>query len=423
MSGAIALHVDQAEVHVGDELTGAIEVLQDLPTARGVAVLLVGGGTHVPTSQTPAERVAEGPLRAGQRLPFTLDVPPDTAPTYQGQQVSLAWRVRATVDVPWAFDPTVEQPVVVSPMELPGAQAREAFLARRAAGQAAQQKAHGLLGKVLGCALLLLFAWPLLFLLLLLAPVLLVVWARDGLVRTRLREFRAEVPAAALLGEPLPVEVSFELRRPIDVDEVTVTLTCQEHWVTSSGKNTQHHTRTVFEQKEALVGPGVIAPAHRLERARFQARTAFQLPAAGPPSIGQSPRPQVTWTVTARAWLVGWPDPKEEKRVDVVPATSPTPPPLPPAAPAEATSAGLVFVPRGAPAPLGVDVTTAGAAVWPWLVMPFVGVALAAADVLMGEVGGAGLSPLLGLPPHAVTWAGAGLVALGAGGTAWRMSS
>ncbi|MCO5170586.1 MAG: hypothetical protein M9894_30000 [Planctomycetes bacterium] len=420
MSAPIALHLSQVQVPIGGEVTGTVEVLQDLPTARAVEVQLEGG-VGMAFTRSPPVRVAEGPLVAGQRVEFALEVPPDASPTYLGERVRRDWQVRAAVDGPWALDPAVAAPIDIVPATLPTAQAREAFLARRAAGKAASPAA-GLVAKAFGCLLVVVFIVPLVVFLALLSPVFLVLWARDGLVRTRLREFRAEVPEAALLGDALPVEVSFDLRRPIDVDEVTVTLACKEHWVTGGGKSSQHHERTIHEQREVLAGPGVLAPAHRLEPARFRARVVFPLPPEGPPSIGQAPRPDVTWTVTARAWLVGWPDPKEEKRIEVVAATAPAPPAPAPAA-AEAASAGVVFVPRGAPAPLGVDVATAGAAVWPWLVLPFVGLAVAAVDVLLRLNGAPDPSVLLGLPPYSLAAAGAGLVALGAAGTTWRMVS
>lgn len=58
-----------------------------------------------------------GPLAAGEqreaRLP--LSIPPEGPVTYTGELLSISWRLRVSLDIPWAFDPKTEVDLVVEP--------------------------------------------------------------------------------------------------------------------------------------------------------------------------------------------------------------------------------------------------------------------------------------------------------------------
>jgi len=48
-------------------------------------------------------------------LSFTLHVPQDAPPSYNGSIVSINWSVKATLDLPWAIDCKTVEEIIVSP--------------------------------------------------------------------------------------------------------------------------------------------------------------------------------------------------------------------------------------------------------------------------------------------------------------------
>ena len=68
--------------------------------------------------------------------------------------------------------------------------------------------------------------------------------------------------------------MSFELRKPVRVEKLTVSIKGQEHWVTRSGKNSQHHYHTFCEQEKDLTGDMVLAPTSTNAPGQFRVRTS-----------------------------------------------------------------------------------------------------------------------------------------------------
>jgi hypothetical protein len=407
MAPPLKLSLDAVEVRPGDVLRGRVELLEPLPKAVTLDVALVGAGRRTSNAEHTRVTLARGALDAGAVHPFELPLSIALLPTYLGQNVSYEWEIMATVDVPWAIDPTVRQRITVLPRVVDAA-GRAALLK-----QVEPQEGKGVvISPWVGIALLLVCFGPFLLMLLpFLLPAALMWWVKVSMIRTRLRGFTLTAPAVALSGDVLPVEVGFELRRPIEVDSITVALTCKERWTTGSGKNKQTHVAVVHRQEETLVGRCVLAPEHALSPATVRAVAHLTVPAAGPPTVGSA----VLWEVEARAFLVGWPDPHELKTPFVFGARGGAEPPRPPEA-IERASSGVVFVPHGEQPPLGLDIATAGASIWGWLGLALAGGALLAADLALWFAGRIDLATELGAPHGPHLGSAVGLLALLVGG-------
>lgn len=392
----------------GDEVRGTVEVLDDLPRAHHLEVALVMSGRRVGEQERVRESPAMGPFTRGQTVPFALRIPLDAPLSYEGEDVSIEWTLLARADVPWAVDPVVREPLLIAPRTVRTEEERLLLFRELDAEARAMPEVAKWIVLVVVLALFL----PMLIMLTpIIAPIALALWAKAGLIRTRLRDFDLEAPDRALLGDALPAIVSFELRRPVDVESIRVVLEGKEHWVTGSGKHRQHHSRTIHSQEVKLAGPCVLAPAGP-GPARFLARTVLQLPPGGPATVA---RGNVTsWEVTARAELVGWPDPSKTLKVLVAAARGAAPVPEIPETP-EQSSTGVVFVPRGEAGPAGVDVSTAASPIWPWLLMPFAGGALVALDGVLW------FGARIDVGAHALSAAGVFLLVVGIAGTIWKI--
>lgn len=388
MTSPIQLSLDAVEVNPGDVLRGRVEVMAALPTAVTLQLVFAGVGRETAKREMTRLTLARGGLEAGARFPFEVPLPSDLSPTYVGKNVSVEWELMATVDVPWAFDPTVRKPITVVPRVVDAAGRAELLRTTgppspslsdliSAAKEPALTSAVKLPAAV-GVAIVLFCVLPLLVsflpVLLLLAPGFLSRLIKEGFIRSRLRDFTLKAPTQALAGDVLPVEVSFQLVRPIEVQSITVTLTCKEHWTTGSKKSRTHHHATVHTQKEQLLGAYVLAPERKGAPATVRGFVHVTLPPTGPATSDA-----VLWEVEARAWVVGWPDPIETQRVDVLAARGGAEHPRDPEG-AERASSGVVFLQKGKIPPRGLDVSTAGASMWGWLVLTILGPLLVGLD-------------------------------------------
>lgn len=376
----IQLTLDSLEVTPGDVLRGRVEVMAALPTAVSLELVFAGVGRESAKRELTRLTLATGGLEAGARFPFEVSVPGDLSPTYVGKHVSVEWELMATVDVPWAFDPTIRRPITVLPRVVDAA-GREALLERPTGPSPPSLSDLTSAVKVpaaVGVAIVLLCVLPLLVsvlpLLLLLAPSFLIMLIKAGFIRSRLREFTVKAPAQALVGDVLPVEVSFQLVRPIEVESITVSLICKEHWTTGSKKKRTHHHATVHTQTEKLLGAYVLAPERAGAPATVRGFVHVTLPPTGPSTSGA-----VLWQVEARAYLVGWPDPIESQKIDVLGARGGAEHPRDPEG-TERASSGVVFLQKGKLPPRGLDVSTAGASMWGWLALTILGPLLVGLD-------------------------------------------
>lgn len=390
MDAPLRIELSQASITAGETVRGVVHVLGDVPTAEGVTVSLRLDGEKLAAWDAATAELARGPLRAGAALPFALTHPLSAPFTFDGAHVHGRWFVRATVSVPRALDPSVTAPVTVVAAAIPPDPALIARVAEEPPGPpstTAPWWLSALLNTVIAVVVVALL--PLL-------PVVLFLYGRQRLLRTRVESLEVEVPKRRfVLGERVTATVRLRLKRPVDLARLTLTLRGTEQWTTGSGKNrrtVQHHfiERTVTAMEGCVLAP--LPP--RAERAEGVYRAArpegakgpvlvwecpVQLPLDGLPTAGRS---AIVWKLHACAELRGFPDATTEVELKTLGArlTAPLATPAPRAI--EEASGDIAFVRADGPRPAGVDLDTRERALWRWTRVAAAGVALSALALL-----------------------------------------
>ncbi len=117
----VSIELENTVVRADEEVRGTVTITVNADVqANGVTVQLQWWTHGKGDRQSLVAATAKLPPAAWVkdqmiRFPFTLKVPRDGPFTYRGAIVSLDWLVQASVDLPWALDPTTTAGLVVHP--------------------------------------------------------------------------------------------------------------------------------------------------------------------------------------------------------------------------------------------------------------------------------------------------------------------
>jgi hypothetical protein len=262
--------------------------------------------------------VFRGAWQAGDALTyeFALDAP-DGPASYAGTVMSVEWVLRATVDLPWAADPTVEEVITVAAganlgpsFEKPAPPAPESLLglgcvvlvglvfagpgAVIAIGSIAEV-AQGRLSSSCGGALGFVFAA--------MGVIIIYFGIRNRLAQGTLGRVIVRIePQDVRRGGTLGVRVSFTPRRAAPVNSLTVKLEAQESATKGGGKSRNTKTHKVFERAVTRLAGETLVP-----RRPMNLDATFDVPADAPPTF-MAPSNELKWTLDVHFDLPGRPD-------------------------------------------------------------------------------------------------------------------
>ena len=231
------------------------------------------------------ETVFEGPLVAGEKAlyPFSLVVPSGPF-TFDGKHVSVGWEVRATADIPWAFDPKDSVSVQVFPGTEPISGLHYGTSGPLATTWALADSVGSIIVSLLMIAVggLFLFVFGFASILFLIGgpplfaaafaavgigvPLLVVSMGlkrlfhtiRLGLGSSRLGNLTLTVPRYASPGQTLPVSVSFSPKSDLTVHEIRLLTTCVEIAVSGSGTKRRTWRNTLWTRNQVIAEPDIV---------------------------------------------------------------------------------------------------------------------------------------------------------------------
>ncbi len=313
---------------LGDTVRGevAIDVNKDCE-CNGIDVVLLhrahGRGNRAET-KTPAVKLFQGRLIAGDRKRLEFELPLDAGPvTYHGKYLNVDWYVRAQADIPWAIDPKAEEDIVVAlgddpdRVELPPEKPLTKSLG-----------APRSIGCVPILSLLIVMLSPAAFILWLsttnpayrslvkFAPialfggigalVLFVVIYRlvaSFLAERKLGSVEVEVsPVRCQSGGPVTVTIKFRPPSGVSLNSATATLTGEEIVVSGSGTNRTTHTNKFHDQTVTLCGAKSLPPGRQVVL-----EGTIEIPPDAPYSF-QAPSNTLDWGVTLLLDIAHCPD-------------------------------------------------------------------------------------------------------------------
>jgi hypothetical protein len=253
------------------------------------------------------------------RYPFEIDVPPGPY-TYDGNMLSLDWKLEANADISWALDPSDARDVVVEP----GGSAED-YQVGETEGSETWTKDGGSdnLGMIIGLlfsAILLSvaawFGWTALSREGWNAFVSVValgflgggLWVAYIAVRNYFAEMKlgdvqvTQEPERASPGDELACTVRLEPPREVDLNKIELRLHGFEEVVSGHGDQQKTHTHTIYEKTSVLIGS---------EQATVDGVEEFEgaltLPEDVPYSIEIAAN-KVRWKVDVSVDIPGWPD-------------------------------------------------------------------------------------------------------------------
>lgn len=248
-------------------------------------------------------------------IPFEFEAPHYPL-TYRGEYLNVDHYVHAQVDIPWAFDPKLEEDFVLVP-GTPCHYANSLPSIQEALTGAAKQRSAGAVLGGLFLVIGVLAAWPtrgfsLLFaafsLILLIGPI------RRRMATARLGEVVVHgFDERVTPGERLDVELHLTPRGNAHIDAVQVTIKGQEVVVSGSGTDRRTHTHTFWEDRFNL-HHDLAVQAH----APVNFRGAIQLPESTAYTLAMSDN-TIVWSAKVHIQLRGHPDWVHTYIIQVVP--------------------------------------------------------------------------------------------------------
>lgn len=326
----------KASYRPGETVQGMVGVtVNKACTCRGLTVTLrwrthgrgnraFGGDVTVP--------LFEGEWTAGERHihPFELRIPEGGPQTYHGELLNVDWQVRATADIPWAFDPVAEEDIEVR------LSSEDRFLigtdpTATALGQHLQENiliGFGLFWLAI-CSVMFLPMFvaiasepEALMMLPCLGPFSLIFFGvgaglvfkgmQRRLAERRLGAVEVVVPTAHLRpGDAVPVEVRMTPNGTVQA-AVSVSLVGREVVVSGSGTNRSTHTREFHTEKATLFEGSLGAGVTQTLRAEFR------IPSDASPSFLAKDN-KLLWAAKVHVDIPQWPDWQATEAVTVRP--------------------------------------------------------------------------------------------------------
>lgn len=277
------------------------------------------GKGNVDAGESPLQTLHSGPIAAGQtlRLPFEINTPA-WPPTYHGYLFSIEHSLVASVDIPWAFDPTTSVPLHV----LPRPRSEQDLPAVPQPSTVGKLIGGGVMAAVLaGFAMFVGTAARL--------PMPVVLAAAAGLAAAAWGWFRwlpawilgdvqCEVETQRLAaGDELVGYLSLHPRRPLNLKNINIQLSAQESCTSGSGSNQTTHNHTLHSQTVTLADRPAI-PADQTTRLDFR----LPLPPLAAYTLNHANN-KLAWRVSIRIGLAGIPDWKKQLPLIVYPPHDP----------------------------------------------------------------------------------------------------
>ncbi|MFT5734661.1 MAG: hypothetical protein ACJA2W_003323 [Planctomycetota bacterium] len=296
----IELPGDRDFVQPGEELEAIVHVECDSKIKCNGLTLTRYWKTHGKGNGDDGDKRAvelfRGEWEAGSyEYPTTIRFPSEPT-SYHGKAINIDWYLKAEADVPYAFDPSAEEmillvdPRLAQPYVAPDAWAPQPVKMECSFGGCMIPSIVGL------CIAVVLVAtgyvlWAVL--LAVLCAGLLLGSLRAGSALKAVGLVALEVhPSSVAPGGSFHVLLEVQPESSLMVEHIDLTVTAQEKATSGSGTNKTTHTESVFELKEAL------ASNLKLDGTRpFEQEVSFELPVTAPATFESSDN-EITTTLT-----------------------------------------------------------------------------------------------------------------------------
>ena len=256
-------------------------------------------------------------LRDGETFELPFSFVAECHPiTYRGHFINVDHYVRVDVDVPWAFDPKMEEEFIV----LPGARPphmtgrRDEIVDFKKAATEVTSTGGKIVVYLIIAVVLLVFS----FFAIMLVPFLiaggLIYWIWKQMIKSRVGEVELKTRHVVLSpGEAWPLELAFEPRKSFSVNGITIKLQGRESATSGSGTNKTTHLHTFFEEVHMLHPAGMIPGGEPIVK---QAHIVLPETVAYSFDGGDN---EVEWSAEVRIDMPLFPDWKERKVFQIVP--------------------------------------------------------------------------------------------------------
>lgn len=305
----------------GELVTGraVIRVNEDV-TCKGITLThqwkTHGRGNTATGPKETIELAPAGPLSAGETLDLPFSLTAATHPlTYHGNLINVDHYLSVEVNVPWAFNPKVQEEYILRagapPAEFSGTRGAVIFLA-------AKSQKLGPVGTVMVLALLAMFLIMLSIFALFLLPIILIVagffWMRRRALASRLGEVQLTMPHVVVApGEDWPLRIQFHPRKQFRFNGIFLTLIGKEAATSGSGTKSTTHTHKVLEHKVEIRSADMLEADVAVDESFslvFPDTSAYSL---------EAPDNKIDWTAEVRIDIPRFPDWKKTQTLQVVP--------------------------------------------------------------------------------------------------------
>ena len=305
----------------GETVTGraVIRVNEDV-TCKGIRLThqwkTHGRGNTDAGPKETIELAPAGPLVSGETLDFPFSLTSPTHPlTYRGNLINVDHYVMVEVDVPWAFNPKLQEEYILRAGKPPGE-----FAGTRSAviSLAAKPQKLGPIGTVIVFAVLAVILIMLSAVAMFLLPIILIVvgyfWVRSRALASRLGEVQLTMPHVVVApGEDWPVRIQFHPRKQFRINGIFLKLLGKESAKSGSGTKSTTHTHPILEHKVEIRPAGMIeadVPVDEKLSIVFPETSAYTLEASDN---------KIEWTAEVRIDIPRFPDWSKSQTLQVVP--------------------------------------------------------------------------------------------------------
>lgn len=311
----------------GDEIKGQVVVVVEKDTrCKGLKVTQQWQthGKGNTTRGVPTEQLLfEGEWTPGKyHYPFVF-----TAPlwpfTYHGDYLNVDWYIKATADVPWAFDPSSEEEFLLRWPEngVPEGQVNRALVIASFGREVIQSNRGSLLGLFAGGIAL----FGTVFLVIglvtgifefffftgityLFATVLVFAMIKIKMASSKVGDVELSLdPSPAYPGASVVARMAFTPQSDAQINAITATIKGQEVVVRGSGTNRTTYRNTVHEETISLHPGGLVPRGEPID-----VTGVFAIGEGAPLSFEASDN-ELSWDITYHIDIARWPDWRESK--------------------------------------------------------------------------------------------------------------
>ena len=317
----------------GDEIRGQVVVVVEKDTrCKGLEVTRqwqTHGKGNTARGTPEKQLLFEGEWMPGKyHYPFSFTAPAWPF-TYHGDYLNVDWYIKATADVPWAFDPSSEEEFLLRWPEtgLPAEQVNHALVASSFGREIIQSNRGSILGFIaagiaafgtvfLGVGLvtgafgfLAFTAIAYIF-----AIILFFAMIKIKMASSKVGEVELSIdPSPAYPGASVVARMAFTPDSDAQINAITATITGQEVVVRGSGTNRTTYRNTVHEEEVVLHQGGLVPEGQRVD-----VSGTFMLGEGAPLSFEASDN-ELSWTIAYHIDIARWPDWSESKTFIVKP--------------------------------------------------------------------------------------------------------